>query len=72
MSININDGVELLQRCALGTAIAELYIAAQHTSQKASDTACELKDDLFVRNGFNVRIRQSEYNVLAIPDNSVY
>jgi hypothetical protein len=53
----------------LGTVIAQLYIAAQHTSIEVSDAACELmeqfKDDPFVKLGFNQEMEKSPYMIRA-------
>ena len=60
---------EFERRLNLGKAIAQLYIAAQHTNINASDAACALmeqfEDDAAIKWGFNQEMNKSPYMTRA-------
>lgn len=51
----------------LGEAIANMYIAAQHVSQEASDCACEAMEKAtpWMKFAFNRIMAKSPYNIKA-------
>ena len=61
--------MNITKQVALGTAIAEMYIAAQHISMEASDAACEAIEQasIWTKWGFDKRMAQSDYGVRALP-----
>lgn len=61
--------MDITKHVALGTAIAEMYIAAQHISMEASDAACEAIEhaSVWTKWGFDKRMARSDYGVRALP-----
>lgn len=63
---------EVQRKRNLGKAIAQLYIAAQHTNMMVSDTVCDLMGKLdadpWVKFGFNQEMDKSPYMTRAETD----